>query len=308
MPMPMPMPHNNFLYYYINMNMLNVIIVVLLIVILIIRMITTEMFQTEACEKRIYSNDYPETINDIYDSVSLYKQYNLGANSKLSSIYYSPDTLPSNLKNRPNTYNTVAAGNEGAPVFNDLASGSTAVGCSSCQYVKDEAICKANMNIIGDTHCPKLLTCTGATPMGKSVSYKQPKYMEDDVLTDRGRIDMRAKYANIAINNDKQINKSCCDLQLPENDAMRSRFSQFVKLYMDIRKAEMEESMDATNTSGPSQDNLQSFFDDTTNQQLFAFPNKTDLSDDKYFSTCYYIMMNLITKYSICNASKYNKC
>lgn len=274
-----------------------------------VRKITSEMFQNEGCEKRKYSNAYPETMNDIYDSVALYKQYNLGPNSRVASIYYSPDTLPSNLKNIPNTANTVSAGNEGASIFNDLAAGSTAVGCSACQYVKDDAVCKDNINIIGDTHCPKLLTCNGSTPLGKSVSYKQPKYMNDDVITDRGMLDMNTKYANLANQRTNQINKSCCDLQLPKNDSMRSRFGQFVKLYMDIRKAEMAESMGtATSNSNSNQDNLQVFFDDATNQQLFTFPNKTDLSADKYFNTCYYIMMQLITKYSICNDSKYNKC
>jgi len=288
------------------MNTVNIVIVVLLLL-LITSMTATEMFQPVICAKNTYNANYPETVDDIFDGISLYKQYNTGGNSRLSSVYYSPDTLPENLKNKPNMNNTVAAGNEGAPAFNDIVIGSSAGSCSSCQYVKDDAVCKANRNILGDTHCPKLLTCTGATPLGKSVSYKQPKYMNDGVLTERGQIDMMSKYANIANQHTKKINRQCCALQLPENSEMRSRFSQFVKLYMDLRKAEMAESMGSPTTANPSQDNFQAFFDDTTNQQLFTFPNKNDLSADEYFSACYYIMMKLISKYSMCNDPKY-KC
>jgi hypothetical protein len=297
-------------------NVINIILIIMIALVFILRCYNTEKFDhVVKCNAPVYGPNYPYTKDNIFDGVSLYKKFNIGGNSQLASIYYTPETIPNGLKNRPNTNDTISAVNEGDAVFSDRPAGVNKQTCQACNYTKAIAACDKNVSIGEKDHCPKLLTCSGSVPMSNSVSYKKIKFMNDGAINERGQLDLMSQLANKNSDYTKNKTEECCELNHPNNHVMRAKFKEFLIMYLALKKYEMTESIDAQNIGAVEMipddnkewdnihwDSIKIFLNNTENKTLFNLPANASLENR------FYIMLKLITKYTDCSNPLYRKC
>jgi hypothetical protein len=293
------------------MNLINILLIVSVVTIIIILRTTETFDHTVDCMKRDYGKEHPYTKNDIFDGVSLYKQYNTGGNSQLASVFYTPENIPNSLKNRPNSNNNIGASNEGAPVFSDMSVGVNKTKCRACKYEADLKACDKNVAIMDSDYCPKILTCSGATPMGTSVSYKRPQHMDDGVLTEIAQLELISVRTNQQSEYTKQKTKDCCDLLNSDNNIMREKFKAFLVLYLALKKEEMDQSINEHNMGANMELNemnnihwekINQFLQNAENSNLFSFPPNSNTNDR------FYIMLKLVDKYTECSNPAFRKC
>lgn len=200
------------------------------------------------CVPKEVSEDYPKNEDEIYDSIGLFKNYNLGANSNMRSIYLDTDFIRNTPKflNRPDLSYNVGASNEGESHLNE---------CNPCKPKQDLLACKNNRSIFDEDYCPLINTCVRPTTLTHSDSFRDPEHL-DYMVPNKNFRSLRSKLT------DKEINS--CNIQMCESkkNEFQSLLSEFKTLYKNVKDSLFIEGLidSDDNFSNTRFDDLKAFF------------------------------------------------